>query len=208
AAGPRRRRRDPHDPRLRRRPRAARRPRQVGGPRNDPVRRARCAARPERLRKGFPMSDRVRTSLGPLELPNPVMTASGCGGAGRELAQFFELTRLGAFVTTSVMPQARAGRPTPRVTETPSGLLTAMLTPGPRIETFLERDLPGLLERDVRTIGSVAGGSVEANPALGRRLRPVPGIPGTEDNIACPNFDDRGRVFAGHPAGAGSVVRA
>ncbi len=106
--------------------------------------------------EGLPMSDRVATSLGPLDLPNPVMTASGCGGTGRELAQFFDLTRLGAFVTSSVMPQARAGRPTPRVTETPSGLLTAMGLPGPGVETFLERDLPWLIEQGVRTIVSIA----------------------------------------------------
>src|SRR5690606_20875950 len=125
-----------------------------------------------------------------------------------ELAQFFDLTRLGAFVTTSVMPQARAGRPTPRVTETPSGLLTAMGLPGPGIETFLERDLPWLLERDVRTIVSVAGGSVEEYADLGRRLRNVPGIAAIEVNVACPNAEDRGRVFAWHPAAAASVVRA
>ncbi|HEY8478856.1 MAG TPA: dihydroorotate dehydrogenase [Spirillospora sp.] len=154
------------------------------------------------------MSDRVRTSLGPLELPNPVMTASGCGGTGRELAQFFDLNRLGAFVTTSVMAQPRAGRPTPRVAETPSGLLTATGLPGPGIETFLERDLPWLLEQDVRTIVSVAGNSVEEYADLGRRLRNVPGIAAVEVNVACSNVEDRGRVFAWHPAAAASVVRA
>src|SRR5690606_38227465 len=96
----------------------------------------------------------------------------------------------------------------PRVTETPSGLLTAMGLPGPGIETFLERDLPWLLERDVRTIVSVAGGSVEEYADLGRRLRNVPGIAGIEVNIACPNVEDRGRVFAWHPTAAASVVRA
>jgi dihydroorotate dehydrogenase (NAD+) catalytic subunit len=154
------------------------------------------------------MSDRVATSLGPLELPNPVMTASGCGGTGRELAQFFDLTRLGAFVTTSVMPQARAGRPPPRVTETPSGLLTAMGLPGPGVETFLERDLPWLIEQGVRTIVSIAGNSVEEYGDLARRLRGVPGVAGIEVNVACPNVEDRGRVFAWHPAAAASVVRA
>lgn len=154
------------------------------------------------------VSDRVRTALGPLELPNPVMTASGCGGTGRELAQFFDLSRLGAFVTTSVMQQARAGRPTPRVTETPSGLLTAMGLPGPGVETFLERDLPWLIEQDVRTIVSVAGNSVEEYAELARRLRNVPGIAAIEINIACTNVEDRGRMFARHPGAAASVVRA
>ncbi|NEA30007.1 dihydroorotate dehydrogenase [Actinomadura bangladeshensis] len=152
--------------------------------------------------------DRLGTALGPLELPNPVMTAAGCGGTGRELAQFYDLSRLGAFVTTSVMPQARAGRPTPRVTETPSGLLTAMGLPGPGVETFLERDLPWLAEQGARTIVSIAGGSVEEYGDLARRLRGVPGIAAIEVNVACPNVEDRGRVFAWHPAAAASVVRA
>ncbi|GAA1844307.1 dihydroorotate dehydrogenase [Actinomadura bangladeshensis] len=152
--------------------------------------------------------DRLSTALGPLELPNPVMTAAGCGGTGRELAQFYDLGRLGAFVTTSVMPQARAGRPTPRVTETPSGLLTAMGLPGPGVETFLERDLPWLTEQGARTIVSIAGGSVEEYGDLARRLRGVPGIAAIEVNVACPNVEDRGRVFAWHPAAAASVVRA
>ncbi|GAA2146103.1 dihydroorotate dehydrogenase [Actinomadura napierensis] len=154
------------------------------------------------------MSDRVTTTLGALELSNPVLTASGCGGTGRELAQFFELSRLGAFVTTSVMSQARAGRPTPRVTETPSGLLTAMGLPGPGVEAFLERDLPWLIEQDVRTIVSIAGNSVEEFGDLARRLRNVPGVAAIEVNVACPNVEDRGRMFGWHPSAAASVLRA
>ncbi|MEU5989444.1 dihydroorotate dehydrogenase [Spirillospora sp. NPDC047418] len=153
-------------------------------------------------------SDRLSTALGPLELPNPVMTAAGCGGTGRELAQFYDLGRLGAFVTASVMPQARAGRPTPRAAETPSGLLTATGLPGPGVEAFLERDLPWLTEQGARTIVSIAGGSVEEYADLARRLRGVPGIAALEVNVACPNVADRGRVFAWHPAAAASVVRA
>ncbi|GGV05373.1 dihydroorotate dehydrogenase B (NAD(+)), catalytic subunit [Actinomadura cremea] len=153
-------------------------------------------------------SDRLRTAIGALELPNPVLTASGCGGTGRELTQFFELSRLGAFVTTSVMPQARAGRPTPRVAETPSGLLTAMGLPGPGIETFLEHDLPWLIEQDVRTIVSVAGNSVEEYGDLSRRLRGVPGVAAIEVNLAAPNAGDRGGTYGRHPSAAAAAVRA
>lgn len=153
-------------------------------------------------------SGRVATRIGTLELANPVMTASGCGGTGRELAPFFDLSRLGAFVTTSVMAQARAGRPTPRVAETPSGLLTAMGLPGPGIETFLEHELPWLLEQDVPIIVSVAGNSVEEYADLARRLRGVPGVAGIEVNVACPNVADRGLMFGRHPGAAASVVRA
>jgi len=150
----------------------------------------------------------LATRLGDLELPNPVLTASGCGGTGRELAQFFDLGRLGAFTSTSVMMQPRAGRPTPRMAETPSGLLTAMGLPGPGIEGFLEHDLPWLAERGVRTIVSVAGNSVEEFGDLSRRLRSIPGIAAIEVNVACPNVEDRGRMFAWHPSPAAAVVRA
>lgn len=154
------------------------------------------------------MSDRVRTALGPLELPSPVLTAAGCGGTGRELAPFFDLGRLGAFTTTSVTAQPRAGRPTPRVAETPSGLLTAMGMPGPGIETFLEHDLPWLVEQDVRTIVSLAGHSVGEFSDLAHRLRGVPGVAAIEVNTACPNVADRGRMFARHPAAAAAAIRA
>ncbi|MFI6516685.1 dihydroorotate dehydrogenase [Spirillospora sp. NPDC050679] len=154
------------------------------------------------------MNERMTTRIGSLELPNPVLTASGCGGTGRELAPFCDLTRLGGFVTTSVMTQPRAGRPTPRAAEVPSGLLTAMGLPGPGVEGFLERDLPWLHEQEIRTIVSVAGNSVEEFAELARRLRAVPGVAAIEVNTACPNVADRGRMFAWHPGAAAAAVRA
>ncbi|MFC5182221.1 dihydroorotate dehydrogenase [Actinomadura harenae] len=146
--------------------------------------------------------------IGSLELPNPVLTAAGCGGSGRELAPFFDLTRIGAFTTASVTTQPRAGRPTPRAAETPAGLLTAVGLPGPGVEPFLERDLPWLVDRDVRTIVSVAGNSVEEFAEVARRLRGVPNIAAIEVNVACPNVADRGRMFGWHPSAAAAVVGA
>jgi dihydroorotate dehydrogenase (NAD+) catalytic subunit len=150
----------------------------------------------------------LTTRLGGVELPNPVMTAAGCGGSGRELAQFFDLTKLGAFVTTSVMVQPRAGRPIPRVAETPSGMLTSMGLPGPGVDTFLARDLPWLVEQGARTIVSVGGNSVEEYAEVARRLHDAPGLTAIEVNIACPNAGDRGLMFASRPGAAAEVVRA
>ena len=73
----------------------------------------------------------LRTRLGHVELPNPILTASGCAGAGRELAQFFDVAKIGAVVTKSVMVAPRAGRPTPRMAETPSGMLNSIGLQGP-----------------------------------------------------------------------------
>ncbi|MBW8480919.1 dihydroorotate dehydrogenase [Actinomadura parmotrematis] len=153
-------------------------------------------------------SQRLKTKIAGLELASPVLTASGCGGTGRELAQFCELTRLGAFVTTSVMARPRAGRPTPRVAETPSGILTAMGLPGPGVEGFLEHELPWLAEQGVPVVVSVAGNSAEEFAELAARLSGEPGVAAIEVNVACPNVADRGRMFAWHPGAAAAVVRA
>jgi dihydroorotate dehydrogenase subfamily 1 len=148
------------------------------------------------------------TRLGPVELPNPVLTASGCGGTGRDLAQFTDLSRLGGFITPSVLPQPRAGRPTPRMAETPGGMVSALGLPGPGIDTFLRRDLPFLAEQGARTIVSVGGNSVADYAEVARRLRDETAVCAVEVNVACPNAEDRGLVFASRPSAAADVVRA
>ncbi|MGI5490700.1 dihydroorotate dehydrogenase [Microtetraspora malaysiensis] len=148
----------------------------------------------------------LRSYLGHVELPNPVLTASGCGGTGRELAQFFDVTRIGAFVTRSITMAPRAGRPTPRMAETPSGMLSAVGLQGPGVEVFAERELSWLAQRGARTIVSIGGGSVAEYTALARRLADAPGITAVEVNLSCPNVEDRGRVFARDGSAAAEVV--
>ncbi len=150
----------------------------------------------------------MTTSLGRFELPNPVLTASGCAGAGQELAQFFDVAALGAIVTKSIMMNARSGRATPRMAETPSGMLNSIGLQGPGLEVFLERDLPWLVERGARAVVSIAGGSVDEFTKLAMRLREVRGISMIEANISCPNVEDRGQVFACDPRSAAEVVQA
>jgi dihydroorotate dehydrogenase (NAD+) catalytic subunit len=148
------------------------------------------------------MSVDMRTYLAHVELANPITTAAGCAGSGRELAQFFDLNRLGALVTRSITMAPRSGRPTPRTAETPSGLLNAVGLQGPGIDAFLDRELPWLAERGV-TIG---GGSVAEYGALARRLADAPGVTAVEVNLSCPNVEDRGRVFARDGAAAAEVI--
>ena len=154
------------------------------------------------------MSADLRTHLSHVELPNPVMTASGCAAAGRELSQFIDVAKIGAIVTKSVMAQPRSGRPTPRMAETPSGMLNSIGLQGPGIEAFLQRDLPWLMSRGARAVVSIAGGSVEEYAGLARRLADAPGVTAIEVNISCPNVEDRGKVFACDPEAASNVVRA
>ena len=103
----------------------------------------------------------MTTDLAGVELPSPVLTASGCAAAGRELDQFFDITALGAVVTKSIMLNPRSGRPTPRMAETPSGMLNSIGLQGPGIDAFVEKDLAWLSERGARAMVSIAGGSVE-----------------------------------------------
>jgi dihydroorotate dehydrogenase (NAD+) catalytic subunit len=150
----------------------------------------------------------LRTRLGHVELPNPILTASGCAGAGRELANYIDVAKIGAIVTKSVMLAPRAGRPTPRMAETPSGMLNSIGLQGPGIDAFLQRDLPWLLARGARAVVSIAGGTVDEYAELAGRLSDAAGVTAVEVNISCPNVEDRGQVFACDPAAAAAVTAA
>jgi dihydroorotate dehydrogenase (NAD+) catalytic subunit len=136
------------------------------------------------------------TTIGNAWFPAPTFTASGCASSGRELAQFFPLRDMGGVVTKSVMSKARPGRPTPRMAETPSGMLNSIGLQGPGIDAFLAKDVPFLIQQKARIIVSIAGETVEEYSTLARKLRSVSGISAIEVNISCPNVESRGQVFA------------
>ena len=154
------------------------------------------------------MSIDFSTTLGNAALPNPILTASGCAGSGKELSQFFPLTDLGAIVTKSIMIKARSGRATPRMAETPSGMLNSIGLQGPGVDQFLENDIPWLASQGARTIVSIAGETVEDYAVLARRMRNLPGVVGLEVNISCPNVENRGMVFSCHPETARAAIEA
>jgi dihydroorotate dehydrogenase (NAD+) catalytic subunit len=142
--------------------------------------------------EGFDFS----TSLAGASFPSPIFTASGCASSGKELAQFFDLSDIGAVVTKSVMNKPRHGRPTPRMAETPSGMLNSIGLQGPGIDHFLAHDVPWLLSKGSRVIVSIAGETIDEYSVLARKIRPVQGISAIEVNISCPNVENRGMVFA------------
>ncbi len=146
--------------------------------------------------------------LGPLELPTPVMTASGCAAAGRELDQFFDVSSIGAVVTKTIMMQPRSGRATPRMAETPSGMLNSIGLQGPGIDAFLEKDLSWLDQRGARAIVSIAGDTVEDFGKIAAKLRTSRAVTALEVNISCPNVADRGQVFACRSSSAAEVISA
>ena len=148
----------------------------------------------------------LSTTIGNAWFPNPIFTASGCASSGRELAQFFDLHDLGGVVTKSVMSKARTGRPTPRMAETPSGMLNSIGLQGPGIDAFIAKDIPYLIEQKARIIVSIAGETVEEYSTLARKLRSVSGISAIEVNISCPNVENRGMVFACDPDASRRVI--
>jgi dihydroorotate dehydrogenase (NAD+) catalytic subunit len=149
----------------------------------------------------------MRTSLASLALPNPVLTASGCAAAGRELGQFFDVSTIGGVVTKSIMMRPRSGRPTPRMAETPSGMLNSIGLQGPGIDAFLAHDLPWLRQQGARAVVSIAGGSTDEYVNLAKRLYNHP-VDLIEVNISCPNVENRGQVFACDPLAASRVISA
>ena len=148
------------------------------------------------------------TKIGSKRFSNPIFTASGCASSGQELSQFFPLTEIGAIVTKSIMTKARTGRATPRMAETPSGMLNSIGLQGPGIDVFLENDIPWLVANSAKIVVSIAGETVDEYGVLARRLRAVPGISAVEVNISCPNVENRGQVFACHPDTATAVIES
>ena len=148
----------------------------------------------------------MSTTLGNAWFPSPIFTASGCASSGKELAQFFPLNSIGAVVTKSVMSKPRHGRPTPRMAETPSGMLNSIGLQGPGIDVFLANDVPWLLEQKARVIVSIAGETIEEYSTLARKLRSVAGLSAVEVNISCPNVENRGLVFACDPDASRRVI--
>ncbi|CAN5379558.1 dihydroorotate dehydrogenase [soil metagenome] len=138
----------------------------------------------------------LSVQLGPLRLHNPILTASGCFASGQEIDRFFDVSALGAVVVKSLTLEPRLGLSTPRMAETPSGMLNAIGLQNPGIDRWMEEDLPWLRQHGVPTIASIAGRSVAEYRVLGERLRGVEGIVAIEANISCPNVEDRDIVFS------------
>jgi dihydroorotate dehydrogenase (NAD+) catalytic subunit len=142
-----------------------------------------------------------------LRLRNPVVTASGTAGYGRELARFFDLSILGAFTAKSVSLQKRPGNPVPRIAESASGLLNSIGIPSQGVHRFIEEDLPFLRQCDVPVFVSISAGRADDFGALAEILDGEEGISAIEANISCPNLEAGGCSFGSDPEAAGRIVR-
>lgn len=140
----------------------------------------------------------LRVQLGPLELRNPIVTASGCFASGREIDRFFDVSSLGAVVVKSLTLEPRHGFPTPRMAETSGGMLNAIGLQNPGVDAWVADDLPWLADRGIPTIVSIAGQTPQEYRLVAERLRGAPNLIAIEANISCPNVDNRNVIFSCH----------
>jgi dihydroorotate dehydrogenase (NAD+) catalytic subunit len=151
----------------------------------------------------------ARVRLGSLELPNPIVAASGTFGHGDELARHCDPSRLGAVTTKSLAPYEWPGNPPPRLHMTTAGMLNAVGLQGPGVEHWFDHDLPALRALGARVIVSVWGRSVEEFGRAAKLLGPARDeLVAVEVNVSCPNLDDRSTMFSHSAAATGAATRA
>ncbi len=137
--------------------------------------------------------------IGRLTLKNPIVTGSGTFGFGPEMAGIVDLNALGAVVVKSTSLEPRLGNPTPRIVETPSGILNAIGLQNSGIDNFLAEKLPFLRQYDVPIIVNLVGYEVSDYVQLAEKITAAGGVHALEINISCPNVS-HGCDFAVNPA--------
>jgi len=137
--------------------------------------------------------------LGPLELPNPILTASGCFGYGLEFAHLADLERLGGIVTKGLSLAPLPGNPPPRVGETRGGMLNSIGLQNIGVDRFLADVLPGLERYPAKVVVNLFGYEFDDYARLAARVDPFPGIAAVELNVSCPNVKKGGIEFGHDP---------
>jgi dihydroorotate dehydrogenase (NAD+) catalytic subunit len=141
-----------------------------------------------------------------IKLRNPVMTASGTFGYGSEFAAHLDLESIGAIITKGLSLRPKAGNRTPRIVETPAGMLNAIGLQNVGLEAFVHEKIPYLRKIDTPVIVNVYGNTLEEYGELAQRLDQIREVAGLEVNISCPNVKQGGIVFGTDPKAAFDVV--
>lgn len=143
-----------------------------------------------------------------LVLSNPILVASGTFGYGIEYGDVVDVQRLGAVCCKGTTLKPRIGNPTPRVTETPGGMLNSIGLQNPGVDAVIDKYAPLWQEWETPVIVNVAGESIADYVEVARRLDGVPGVAGIELNISCPNVGKGGIQFAIDASAAAAVTAA
>lgn len=149
----------------------------------------------------------LRVTIAGVEFKNPVITASGTFGYGREYENLFELSRLGGISVKGTTGQKRNGNLPPRIAETPSGVLNSVGLQNPGIDKFIKVELPNLKRKDTVIIANIAGSTIEECAEICTKLDSTD-VDMIELNISCPNVKQGGAAFGTSCESAAEVTKA
>lgn len=148
----------------------------------------------------------LTVNIAGVEFKNPVITASGTFGFGREYSEFYPLKEIGGLSCKGITLKPRMGNPPPRIAETPSGILNAVGLQNPGVDYFIERDLPWLKEQETVVIANIAGNTPEEYAQMAEKLSES-SVDMIEMNISCPNVKHGGVQFGTSCQSVGAITR-
>ena len=150
---------------------------------------------------------RMDMKIAGFRIKNPVLTASGTCGYGRELNEIFPIEKLGGIMVKGTSLEPRRGNPTPRIAETPSGVLNCVGLQNPGLEEVLRNQLPWITSKDLAVIVNIAGREAEDYGRVAKAISGVPNVAALEINISCPNVKAGGMAHGSRPETAAEVTR-
>jgi len=149
----------------------------------------------------------ISIELPGLHLKNPIIPASGCFGFGKEFAELYDLSILGGIAIKSATPKERFGNPTPRIAETPMGMLNAIGLQNKGVQSIIDNELPFLAPYDTEIIANVAGATEEDYVEVVQALNDQDVVKAYELNISCPNVKHGGMGLGTQPELAAHVTQ-
>lgn len=155
------------------------------------------------------VSNRLQVELCGLTLDNPIIPASGCFGYGKEFAELYDINILGSFSFKGTTAKPRFGNPTPRIAETPSGMLNAVGLQNPGIDHVIAHELPEMKKYfNKKVVANISGFAVEEYVKCASMLDKEDSVGILEINISCPNVHGGGMSFGTNPKSAAEVTKA
>lgn len=152
--------------------------------------------------------DKLNINIGDLFLKNPVLTASGTFGHGKEYADFIDLSRIGGICVKGTTIRERQGNMYPRMAETPMGMLNAVGLQNKGVDYFVSNIYPEIKDYDTNIIVNVSGSTIDDYAECAAKLTDLEKIPAIELNISCPNVKEGGMAFGTSPCSAANVTKA
>ena len=147
----------------------------------------------------------MKVCLAGMEMKNPIVVASGTFGFGREYGQFYDLSELGGICVKGLTAARREGNPSPRIAETPMGILNSVGLQNPGVDAFIAEELPFLRQHDVKVIANISGNTPEEYGEMCEKLSAA-GVDMIEVNISCPNVKAGGLAYGTRPELAAEVT--